>query len=537
MSKRLASAESASDSKRLESLVKRVENEYTKYFPGEKNGAVDVIEVPESAEDITAFLKKYVLERKPCKIKGVVSQDVLLKGLNPANITTALPADEILQVERKVEGGFGSGEKRILLTLGEFMRRLGEGEGNLYLTTQYAEDKDAEDDDYEGGSQRVAQEAEEFYNESESEEELEEDEIAAFPSADEFSDGGSFSMDNAHDDFDEINSPEDDQPEAQLETGALSAAEAEQRVRELYQPPMNHLVNRLPETPEFMKKLIPQQINLWIGSTAGTETNDDAFLSKFDPQAPKMGLGRFVPSGGSSSGLHHDHADNIYVPISGRKRFTLFSPRDAAKMYTVGAIRNVYNSGVIDYAQGEQSPLWRSLRDDGAILAEVAHQELLHNASLSLDEKNRMQKFIDTDEATQNGKEPSAKLDPPSFSTVAPAIVHLDKIKDKTVREKIHAKALEKWPLFLQANRLVVDLEPGEMLYLPTGWFHEVTSFGKENAASAQDQIHVAVNYWFVPPNGETIENLYPHEDKYWPLDFERTQAAVDKVRQRAPSV
>ena len=41
-----------------------------------------------------------------------------------------------------------------------------------------------------------------------------------------------------------------------------------------------------------------------------------------------------------------------------------------------------------------------------------------------------------------------------------------------------------------------VELEAGQMLYLPAGWFHEVTSFSE-----APSQTHLALNYWFQPPD------------------------------------
>ena len=38
------------------------------------------------------------------------------------------------------------------------------------------------------------------------------------------------------------------------------------------------------------------------------------------------------------------------------------------------------------------------------------------------------------------------------------------------------------------------------MLYLPAGWFHEVTSFSDQDSS-----MHLALNYWFHPP-----DNLQP---------------------------
>ncbi|SCU91122.1 LADA_0F08218g1_1 [Lachancea dasiensis] len=540
MGKRSNSTYVGNAAKKFESLEDSISNEYTKYCPTHNLDAVDTIALPENQDEIDAFLKNYVLERKPCKIIGVESQGSIINELGVNNICDKFPSHDILQVERKVEGGFGSGEKRLRMTFQEFMGRLKMGESELYLTTQYGgdhENSDVDHDDENEGEEEDST-AEELGSEQ------------AFSKAADFSDTESFIMDDAHDDFDEVFSSgqyeeaqesdtdaeeEEKQGEtiiAELPSGALRATEANQRVKELYQPPMNSIINILPETPSFVGGLIPQQINLWIGSTAGNQQSDDkSFLSNFDPTATNLGLGRFVPGGGSSSGLHHDHADNIYIPISGHKRFTLFSPKDAGKMYTRGVIRKVYNSGVIDYARCEKSPFWRNLRDDGAIVAEVAHFELQNNPSLADADKERLQKIVDQDERQIDAAYEQGKLDPPSFSSIVPAIIHLDKIEDGLVRDNIYNKAVEHWPLFFKANRIAVDLGPGEMLYLPTGWFHEVTSFGKQGSSTLEDQIHVAVNYWFAPPNGTTTDNLYPNKDNYWSLDYERTMTAVRASR------
>ncbi|CAE7673778.1 jmj4 [Symbiodinium microadriaticum] len=38
----------------------------------------------------------------------------------------------------------------------------------------------------------------------------------------------------------------------------------------------------------------------------------------------------------------------------------------------------------------------------------------------------------------------------------------------------------------------VVELDPGDILFLPTGWFHQVSSSGGQ---------HMAINYWWRPPD------------------------------------
>lgn len=61
------------------------------------------------------------------------------------------------------------------------------------------------------------------------------------------------------------------------------------------------------------------------------------------------------------------------------------------------------------------------------------------------------------------------------------------------------------------------------MLYLPAGWFHEVSSFGSD---------HMAFNYWLHPPDNldpgpKGFEQ--PYRSDYWPcLWRDRENAAQE---------
>ena len=50
---------------------------------------------------------------------------------------------------------------------------------------------------------------------------------------------------------------------------------------------------------------------------------------------------------GSSTGLHHDYHDNLYVLLRGRKRFRLFPPSLADRMYVHGQLQRVHPNGRI----------------------------------------------------------------------------------------------------------------------------------------------------------------------------------------------
>lgn len=76
-----------------------------------------------------------------------------------------------------------------------------------------------------------------------------------------------------------------------------------------------------PLVPALMGNLLPMNYNLWLGNSRD----------------------------GSSSGLHHDFHDNLYVLLRGKKRFRLFSPLDAHRLSTAGKIARVHPNGRICY--------------------------------------------------------------------------------------------------------------------------------------------------------------------------------------------
>ena len=61
------------------------------------------------------------------------------------------------------------------------------------------------------------------------------------------------------------------------------------------------------------------------------------------------------------------------------------------------------------------------------------------------------------------------------------------------------------------------SMEP-EMLYVPAGWFYDVTSCGKGKAPAP-----MAFTYWFHPPDNLTRQGfLKPYTSGFWPLHFKQ---------------
>ncbi|THH28078.1 hypothetical protein EUX98_g6109 [Antrodiella citrinella] len=86
-------------------------------------------------------------------------------------------------------------------------------------------------------------------------------------------------------------------------------------------PPTNALMDDFPLVPRLMGNMSLQQVNLWLGKSKD----------------------------GSSSGLHHDFHDNLYILLSGSKRFVLYPPAEHVNLYPHGTLDTFHPNGLISY--------------------------------------------------------------------------------------------------------------------------------------------------------------------------------------------
>ncbi|KAF1349696.1 cupin-like domain-containing protein [Delphinella strobiligena] len=135
------------------------------------------------------------------------------------------------------------------------------------------------------------------------------------------------------------------------------------------------------------------------------------------------------------------------------------------------------------------------------------------------EEEKELARALEQHKATTNELRPEP-MEPLSFSQIPTTELHQHlglKHPQKT------STRLSKAP-----KPLIVELKPGEMLYLPTSWWHEVTSFSNEPATVADDKgkgasktsssatddsIHMALNYWFHPPD-QLTNFKQPYQDE-----------------------
>lgn len=535
---------------------KIAQNQYSGYIIPSSTIEIATIDLSKTSITPKEFFSHYISQRKPVKLINCSNSsdeddynfiDVVKFQLKYLESTLNYNI-EPLQVEELFKGGFGLGQKRIDMKLSDLIHEFEKGDRELYLTTQY--DREGEEDECAEVDHDDAADNDEDASREEDPNEEEEEEGAAI--LDQISNASSIDMNDLHDDFDDF---DDSTNKEEEEEEVDPEYDAYQRVKTLYQPPLTNLAKAttttLPTNPPLIPNLIPQQINIWMGKTSNISTNSKTSTmnatSTDSTDQPIETLDRSIPNNGTSSGLHHDHADNLYILVQGRKRFTIFSPADALKLFTVGKIHRVFSNGVIDYKTDCNFPNWRLIRDDGAMIEDVLNWQM----SQTEDEKEieRLSELLDIHEmkrksiakeksateksATEKSGAEDQSRDPPSFSQIPPCLLHIDEVEDVKQQARLIEFANTHFPGFLELNKMSVWLDPGDMLYLPASWFHEVSSFGvgvDDDDAGAAARVHIALNYWFVPPNNDDFKHCY--KDLYWEQDWQETKKAIEVFQQ-----
>uniref|UniRef100_A0A6B2L4R4 JmjC domain-containing protein n=1 Tax=Arcella intermedia TaxID=1963864 RepID=A0A6B2L4R4_9EUKA len=276
-------------------------------------------------------------------------------------------------------------------------------------------------------------------------------------------------------------------------------------LKQLFAPPSNQLAEDIPFRPALMGNLIPAQFNMWMGNSKA----------------------------GTSTGLHHDFQDNLYLLLRGEKQFTVICPSEAQNVYTHGQIEKVHPNGYIKYKGVPES------RADGAPLADVILNKMseIEEAIVKLEEEGAETEEMDKLEEQKNelisqlekahgdlgeededededenkeNKEKKDKKEPNHFCRVPTPVLHG---KEKS----------NEFPLISNINKFTFTLQPNQMLYLPTGWFHEV--FSKSVGSDPKKPGHFAFNFWCHAPTTSSFEK--PYEDDWWFQNWDSTEAVL----------
>jgi peptidyl-lysine (3S)-dioxygenase / protease len=150
--------------------------------------------------------------------------------------------------------------------------------------------------------------------------------------------------------------------------------------------------------------------------------------------APPEAVNLWLGDERSVSSLHKDHFENLYVVLSGEKLFTLFPPTDIAFLGEAVYPTKTYRFAPPGGAEAEGGAVRPKKTDLSSSTAECPSTEL-----------------------------PWIAIDPESST------------------------ALQTLPSLSCASPLRVRVRAGEVLYLPSMWYHRVTQSGPT----------IAVNYWY----------------------------------------
>ena len=131
-------------------------------------------------------------------------------------------------------------------------------------------------------------------------------------------------------------------------------------------------------------------------------------------------------------------------------------------------------------------------RDEGLLEDENSDDDQEDSGSLVSSRSRGKGKASVTDEDHNEDGEPS------SFSRIPTSLLH-QHLSLPTTAVSTNSDPPTKFDLSKASSPFIVDINPGEMLYLPASWWHEVTSSSPDNSES---NVHMAFNYWFYPPDG-----------------------------------
>jgi hypothetical protein len=255
-------------------------------------------------------------------------------------------------------------------------------------------------------------------------------------------------------------------------------ADDEEEQEQKYPVPCKQLLEKgyiLPTLP-LAGNLILQSCNIWMGAAVK-----------------------------SSSGLHHDYHDNFYLLLAGRKQFRLYAPGDAENMSLYGSIQRIHPNGLVSYesnpSRADGTPLVEegTYDNDDDDLDDDSEEEVVLGKGFDYqsgsdeegDEGFDEQEVDDYDDLVAGEEEASTGGDDPQTATNhSPS--HPDHFSSV---DPTNSKLSEQYPDFKSCRECIVDLEAGQCLYIPAGWFHCVTS------SRESKNPHLALNYWYHPPD------------------------------------
>ena len=290
----------------------------------------------------------------------------------------------------------------------------------------------------------------------------------------------------------------------------------------LYTTPVKQLLQKthIPLRPALLGNLVPMTCNLWMG----------------------RGGGRQQPS---QSGLHHDFHDNLYCLWQGHKSFRIAPP--TSPLPVAGVVHTLHPNGRFVYQEQivQQHKDGGLIRPDGALVKverimelELRREKLEQRMLLLSDrgdrqesaeleqeldgiEKELLDLEVDGEEEGQDdellfggGKSGDVTDEDGSDLDNENASEDNEPLPKKRKTGQLPCNFVVKENAAVEFD--TIEMTQGDLLYLPAGWFHEVSSRGQEGG------LHIAFNYWMHPPDAcDGTDFDRPYLSKFWQRDFD----------------
>jgi hypothetical protein len=322
---------------------------------------------------------------------------------------------------------------------------------------------------------------------------------------------------------------------------------------EIISPPLTALTTDFPLRPNLFCSLVPANLNLWYGQTASW----------------------------TSSGLHHDYHDNLYIILKGTKEITLCSPYYTENLYPVGKLKRIYPNGRINYegqetyADGrsfEADRAWQAsqrLKEAAMVTLQNSHHSQTKSSSTTAAESDRGNEDdedeidraledileaecddVDDDNDEDNDEEDDAEeddVDDDEEDNDEEEVVGDEDIEEEDLHHR-KRKATSEVSISLQnhhkskktkskpdnfsqidTQRPLKELDTVYPLYkearkhsikitLNEGDMLYIPAGWFHEVRSQGATGHMAFNYWFHPPN--TMDFTKPYSSEFWPSVF-----------------
>lgn len=240
--------------------------------------------------------------------------------------------------------------------------------------------------------------------------------------------------------------------------------------RKMISPPLTRFTNDF-SVPTFFFGQELHQINLWMGNSIErnilNQNQNQSINSANDSQCQ--------PVRPTASVLHSDSGDNLYVILEGSKHIKLYNPTDVFNIYTDGCVQRLYPNGELQWCEPHYIGFYLGIADMLRDYATLIGLSKILSLFYSMLGPGELQQFF------------KEVIMPP------PRHPHFSSVPVNCSKEDIDRK----FPLFKNARPFAYTANAGDMVFIPTGWHHQVTSYGTR---------HVALNFWTKPPRNESEE-------------------------------